>query len=193
MTNFVLFVLSITLLLMMSALVEMYRALDQIREFTGAIDRPVAINVDHLKQIPLPAFGLQDVFNRGLILFVSQSCATCRVIVDRLGGHVPRDVLLIVQCESEESGKSWLGFEETLPPRVVFDTNKEIARRMRINVTPVGLIVEDGGVVRAWTIPSVRQLFQLIPTEIHSDMPDHQARPLLPVPQRTNQLFPKKG
>lgn len=142
-----------------------------------------------MKDIPLPAFGLQDDFNRGLILFVSQSCATCRVIVDRLGGHVPRDVLLVVQCESEESGKSWLGFGTTSPPQVFFDTNKEVARRMRINVTPVGLVVEDGGVVRAWTIPSIRQLFQLIPTEIHSDMPDYQARPLLPLTSKTKQLL----
>jgi hypothetical protein len=162
--------LSVGEFLLFGALAEAYRSISQLRAETGMIDTPTPVDMGSNRGRPPSEFGLPNALDdavRALVLFVDSRCGTCRSIVTSLDGSPPRNVWLVVMDESQEAASQWLseaGFDvlrladarvSILPPD---DPNP-----LGVTITPLALQVENGTLVRATTVPSVRRFYGEIP------------------------------
>lgn len=164
-------VLAIGGFLLFGALAEAYRGISQLREKTGVIDEPLAIDLTPaLRQDP-SALGLPrelDHALRAVVVYVQASCATCRMIVNSLGGGVPTGVWLVAAAQTRTEAATWLaeaGFApDELPERIRLASIEEIQERLGVRVTPLAISIKNGSVVGAQTVPSTRQFYSLVPT-----------------------------
>lgn len=171
MTTYVLLALVIALgvlvFLLLGALIEMYRDLAQVREYSGLLDRPLPIELGDRQGTRPSAWGLPpalDKAQRALVVLLSDRCATCRTIMASLNGTVPEHVVLVLEPPGG-MGDSELAIQITTgSDRVVIDREHSIADRLQIQLTPSALVVEDGVIDRALTVPSVRQFEALVTT-----------------------------
>jgi hypothetical protein len=157
-------VLGVLVFLLLGALVEMYRDLAQIREYSGLLDRPQPVDIDELVGSRPSEWGLPPALDderRALVMFLSDSCATCRNIVWSLNGTVPQHVVLVLEPGRVKDGALAARIEDG-SDRVVIDRDHAIADRMQIQMSPAALVIEDGTFARAVTVPSVRQFESLV-------------------------------
>jgi len=157
--------LGILVFLLLGALVEMYRDIAQIREYTGLLDRPLPIELGDREGSRPSQWGLPPALDderRALVMFLSDRCSTCRTIVSSLKGAVPQHVVLVLE-HGKATGDGELATSiASGSNRVVIDRDHAIADSLQIQVSPSALIVEDGAIVRAMTVPSVRQFEALV-------------------------------
>jgi hypothetical protein len=150
-------------LLLLGSQVEMYRTIQQLREYSGLLDRPTPFEVGPEGERPgsvgLPA-DLDSSAN-ALVLFLSDRCSTCRALAAALDGAVPRDMTIVL--DPGDGPDSELGMTYRLDPgRTVLDRDRLIAGRVGVKATPAAVIVENGRMVRGTTVPSTRQLYALL-------------------------------
>ncbi|MDQ3151409.1 MAG: hypothetical protein M3R63_06740 [Actinomycetota bacterium] len=158
-------VLTIVVLVLLSAQVEMYRNLEQLRIQSGLIDRAVPVDLGESKGRQPSSFGLPshlDLEVSALVLFLSDKCAACRSIVAGLGGTVPSEVFLVI-----DPGVAGRDSELTvgIPPgetTALVDWESSIASAVGITATPTGVIVANGRVSHAATLPSTREFFAML-------------------------------
>jgi hypothetical protein len=166
-TPIVVVILCVVVLILAFAVVEQFHQLDQIRVFLDLQDRPSAIDLGSSKGMKPSEVGLPaalDGLDRGLVLFLSNRCGTCRTIAANLsGGAIPVNLTLVV--ESPEDDSPWIVDEFALGlERVVVDDDNRISGSLGINISPSGVRIESGRLVSASTIPTVRQLYVALPT-----------------------------
>lgn len=155
-------VLFVSQLLQFGALIEMFRDIKQLRIVTGAIDIPRVLDLGDRKNLRATEVGLPQVLesrNRGVVLFLSDRCGTCRDLVDRLDGTLPLDLWLVFEIGRKEDVAIWLQryqFEDHL--QVTVDHDGKIARELGVDISPVAVRVLHGRVYSAQTVPSWRQL-----------------------------------
>jgi hypothetical protein len=156
----VLTLFAVAIFLLIGAVIELFRGLEQVRKETGSYDSPVSLEMDLPKRLP-PASGLpEDLLRRGrgLLLVLSDKCSTCGAIADHLGGTVPASTWLLFAPQSRESGTEWLTrFGLNAEPRILLDDGR-LAKLVGVNITPAVLRIRDGNVVAAHTLPSGRRL-----------------------------------
>jgi hypothetical protein len=155
--------LGVLVFLLLGALVEMYRDLAQIREYSGLLDRPQAIELGERQGSRPSEWGLPPALDderRALVMFLSDRCATCRTIVWSLNGTVPQHVVLVLE-QGRDHGGLLAGLSED-SDQVVVDRDHTIADRLQIQMSPSALVIEDGTLARAVTVPSVRQFESLV-------------------------------
>jgi hypothetical protein len=94
------------------------------------------------------------------------------MIASSLNGGVPRGIWLAVVSESPHEAFEWLA-EAAISPdsesgrRVMAISPDEVERHLGEMVpTPLAIEIENGRLVRAKGIPSVRQFYSLVPTLI---------------------------
>ena len=92
-------ILGALVFLLLGAQVEMYRTIEQLREHSGLIDQSIPISLSRVGSRPssvgLP--GPLDSAVRGVVLLLSDKCATCRSIAASLDGALPQDLVLVVE------------------------------------------------------------------------------------------------
>jgi hypothetical protein len=158
--------LGILVLLLLGAQIEMFRSLQQLREYSGLIDRPSQIELGKARGGRPSDYGLPatlDSAGSWVVLFLSDKCATCRVIASALAAGMPADLTAVIDAGGADSSSRELAVTYGLDPsRTVVDLNRQIMNRLDLNVTPVGVVVENGRLVRAVTVPSTRQLYTLM-------------------------------
>jgi len=160
--------------LLFGALAEAYRDIRQLREQTGALDRVMPIDLGTAHGGTPSRFGLHpdlDSAVRAVVIYLENRCGTCRLIVDSLNGGIPRGMWLVVVTESRAAALEWLtgaGFGESIleSGRVMAVPAQDIDQHLGITVTPMALEIENGRLVRATSIPSVRQFYNAVPTTI---------------------------
>lgn len=180
-------VFGVLVFLLLGALVELYRSVEQLREHSGLLDRPRPVDLVSSgirpSTVGLPAH--LDGVPGAVVLFLSDKCATCRSIAAALDGAVPRDVVLVLDAggAAEAAGGAELTLRYDLGERVVVDHDRVIADRLGIRITPVAVVVEQGRLVRASTVPSTRQMYALLDSvrapalgEVPDDIGDREAR-----------------
>jgi hypothetical protein len=150
---------SVAIFLVFSALVEVFKTLEQIRSQTGINDLPIPfdINAEAVGSAGLPE-GIQTA-ERALLLVLSDRCGTCDQIAAGLEGRLPDSLWLLVAPRSQESGSKWLsrhGLTDT--PRLILDYSDDIARTLGIQISPAVLRFRDGRAVAAHTLPTARRL-----------------------------------
>jgi hypothetical protein len=158
------------------ALVELYRHVQQIREYIDLTDKSLPVDLaDWQGRRPTEA-GLPaelDDTDHAVILFLSNKCGSCRTIAAGLGGSVPRYVWPVVAPVSamDSNGVGALVEELSLSgPRTTVDTQLRITTALGLSVTPSAILVRKGRLDSARTIPSIRQLFALAPDPAGSTM-----------------------
>lgn len=155
--------LSVLLMLAFGALVELFRQVQQIRQFVGLIDRSIALPVKvgvyaadlGLDFVDLAASG------RAVLLVLSDSCTTCHELARSLAGHrVSSGALrVVVEGRSVEHATSFLAaYDLTDEVTVSIDHDGSIARSLDLDVTPVLVRFEDSLSISAITVPTVRTL-----------------------------------
>ncbi len=148
------------LLLLLGSQVEMYRSIEQLREYGGLVDRPIPLDVPSDRtpsSVGLPA--ALDTAVRGVVLLLSDRCGTCRSLAASLDGRVNPDLFLVVEPGKGASGASDLMVSYQLDPeRTVIDREGDIASGLGLKVTPAAVVIENGRMTRASSVPSSRQL-----------------------------------
>jgi hypothetical protein len=174
-------VIAIVQLICVLALVDQYRGLLQIRESLGLVDSPQPLSLPALTAAPSPSsVGLPeqlDQEDRTIVAFLSTKCMTCRTIGRNLHGHVPANMWVVVEGPTEMACNRWLEEIGLSSQRVsVEDMNDGVASRLDLTVFPSALVFDRGSLALAQTLPSFRQLSQLLFSPVPSAAPPTQEK-----------------
>jgi len=156
--------LAALLFLMLGAQVEMFRDVQQLREYAGLIDRPAPVGLGAAAGGRPSGFGLPDALDAALgavVVVLSDKCATCRSIAAALDGSMPPDLTVVIN----PGGVPYPDLVTTYrldAQRTLIDHDEAIAGRLGLKITPVGIVIENGRLARATTLPSTRQLYHLL-------------------------------
>ena len=153
------------------ALVEMFRDVRQMRDALGILDRPLEVDIGPAAGTSPGSHGLPrqlDEAASALVLFLSDRCATCRVLAGAMGGALPAGLWIVVEAASDEAAAAFVESHGLTPRladgRVAVDSAGAIAARLNLNMTPVAYRVENGVFKDAATVPSMRTLSSMIPS-----------------------------
>jgi hypothetical protein len=156
--------LGVLLLLLLGSQIEMYRTLEQLREYSGLIDRPLPLDLPD-ERTP-SRVGLPDTLDsavRSVVLLLSDRCGTCRSLAAHLDGSVNRDLILVVEPGPGGEGAGELALMYRLDPeRTIVDRDGSVSGGLGIKVTPAAVVIENGRLVRASTVPSTQQLDMIL-------------------------------
>ena len=162
-------VLGAVVFLLFGAQVELFQTVRQLRDYAGLIDRsePVALGAAE-GAVPsdygLPAF--LDSAHGAAILFLSDKCATCRSIAAALDGALPRGVVAVIDPGPAGGPPDLTVAFQLDPERTVIDADRAIMTALGLNMTPLGVVVQEGRLTRASTLPSTRLLYTLLESAI---------------------------
>jgi hypothetical protein len=158
----VLLLFAVVLFLMAGAVLEMHRGLTQVRQQSGVIDSPVALDVDLPRRLPADDILPPELLgrDRALILILSDHCSTCSTIAEHLNGTVPDGAWILLAPQTPESGRDWLARHSlgAEPGTVIRDDRGRLTRGLGVNISPAVLRVRKGQAVAAHTLPSARRL-----------------------------------
>lgn len=166
-------ILGLLVFLLFGALIEMHRDVRQMRDAIGILDRPLPIDIGDVVDTRPSKYGLPATLDRSasaLVLFLSDSCATCRVLASSLNGNVPPGVYILLLAKSSQSGAAFLASynltPDTTEENLFIDSAHQIAKRIGLDTTPAAFRVENGYFVSATTVPSARYLVSILPKSI---------------------------
>ncbi|MCA1602994.1 MAG: hypothetical protein LC776_15625 [Acidobacteria bacterium] len=157
--------LGILVLVLLSAQVEMYRNLEQLRVQTGMIDRGAPVDLGKAQGRMPSSFGLPADLDRelsALILFLSDKCLVCRSIVAAFDGNVPPGVFIVIDPGTASRDMKFTAAFAVDESNMLVDWETAVFRRVGIKTTPTGVVVENGRLARAVTLPSTRDFFSLL-------------------------------
>lgn len=158
-------ILAVLLFLLLGAEIEMFRSLEQLREYSGAIDRPTRIDLGDAVGEKPSHYGLPEALDStgsAVIVFLSDKCATCRTIAGALAGNMPPGLTVVVDSGGADSTRGLVVTRGLDPARTVIDLDRQIMSRLGLTVTPAGIVIENGRLARAATVPSTRQLYTIL-------------------------------
>jgi hypothetical protein len=173
-------VIAILQVICLLALVDQYKGLLQIRESMGLLDTPEPIQLAALTAAPAPSeLGLPerlDAEERVVVAFLSTKCTTCRNIGKGLRGHIPTNMLVMLEGPRQDACEQWLTEVGLSGERVLIESMHDgVASRLDLSIFPSALIFEAGSLRAAQTLPSTRQLRQLLIEAPSSTVSDHDA------------------
>jgi len=165
--------LALLVFVLFGALVELFRDVRQVRDVLGVLDRPLEVDLGGIAGTAPSEHGLPaalDAEASALVLFLSEKCATCRVLAAAVGASLPAGLWVVLEARSAESATAFLDSHGMSPAtcggRLVVDVEGRIAASVGLDTTPVGFRVEEGRLTRATTVPSTRYLFSVLPQPI---------------------------
>lgn len=160
-------VLAIVVALLLGALVEMYRQVEQLRAYLSIEDRVEEIDSAHLAGRAPSAFGLAehlDTVPAGGVLVLSEKCATCHQLAEWIGPRRPRPELqILVVPQSADNGASFVA-EYGLAQHDLVEPVRAgaVSNALGLHTTPTLLLIEAGRFTAMETVPSVRRLDEAI-------------------------------
>jgi hypothetical protein len=150
-------------------LVEMFDQLKQVRKYLELVDTPTTLDLaDRAGKLPssvaLPS--RLDQVHRAVVLFLSNKCETCHTIAESLAGiELPNGLWVVLVPVTSGKFDDFLKRYPLRGDRLLIDDGQVIAARIGLDITPAAVIVEDGRMVRAQTVPTVRQLYVALRAE----------------------------
>lgn len=158
-------ILSVFVTLMFGALVELQRQLVQVRRLAGFVDETSPVPINRMASLAYVldenASGRQmrSPGHRFVIFVLSDSCLTCRDMVEQLATAPTDDWVAFVESSSNSDAQLWLaGFGLLLGENWIHDDGGGRARYLGVSVTPAAVRFEGDLPSSGETIPSVRQL-----------------------------------
>lgn len=151
---------------LLGAQIELFEQVKGIRRFLDLEDRVTDLELELIgakpSQVGLPAE--LDHVDSGVVLLLSNKCATCQTLAATLrGGRIPAGIWLLVVPVTGD-GSDFIDAYELHGERVLIDRDELIVNRLGLDVTPAAVFVENGRLAKAQTVPSVRHLRTLPPT-----------------------------
>jgi hypothetical protein len=163
-------VLALLVFVLFGALLELYRDVRQLRDVAGILDRPLNVDIGPVVATEPSRYGLPpalDSTGSALVLFLSETCSTCRAIAASFETFLPAGLWVVVEARSAESASAFVASNNLgamIPSgRVCVDVAGQIAARLGLDTTPVGFRIENGLITSATTVPSVRYLSSVLP------------------------------
>lgn len=160
----VLCVFGAALFVQFGALVEMFQQLKQVRGYLDLVDTPTPIELGKWAGVIPSSIGLPpalDEVGEALVVFLSNKCETCRIIAQSLaGGALPQNLWLVVVPVLSDPTEFLEEFQ-LRGDRTLIDQG--ITDRIGLDITPAALLIQNGRIVEAHTLPSVRQLYASLP------------------------------
>ncbi|MGH8910292.1 MAG: hypothetical protein ACRD0K_28310 [Egibacteraceae bacterium] len=159
--------------ILLGALVELFKQVQQIRTHLDLVDRPSPLDLGKLRGELASAVGLPaslDDAEAAMVLFLSNACATCRSIAAALRGAVPQTLWIVVEPVFRDDADLFVEEFQLHGARTLVDQHGRIAGLLGLDITPSAIFIENGRMRRAQTVPSSRQLLAALPL----------ARPLKP-------------
>ena len=154
--------LSLLILLLFGATMELHRQVLQLRMYIGFVDttQPVPFNDDFVAPEDLfraaPASPNPDAHRALLVL--SDGCVTCSDVARRLPAKLPANLSILLLSHSEEDAATWLlSYGHTLGPQIRSDVDRSVSTDLGIAATPVFVRFAGRRPVAATTLPSGRQ------------------------------------
>jgi hypothetical protein len=165
--------LAIVIFLLFGALLELYRDVRQLRDALGILDRPLTIDIGSVAQAAPSSYGLPaalDTSASTIVLFLSDTCATCRVLAAALHAGVPAGLCVVVEAGDVQSARQFMktyGLNCDAGNGIVCDDlGRKIADKLGLDITPAALRIENGKFASATTVPSPRYLFSILPAPL---------------------------
>jgi hypothetical protein len=163
-------ILSLLVFVLFRVLVELFRDVRQIRDALGILDRPLPVDIGSMAGTPPSRYGLPGQLDDepfALLLFLTDRCATCRVLASWLGGTLPAGLWIVLEAASRQAAEEFLETYAMTPglreERVFVDPAGAVAGRIGLKMTPVGYRIVNGVFQEATTVPSIRYLASIIP------------------------------
>jgi hypothetical protein len=162
-------VLAVGEFLLFGALAEAYREIRQLREYSGMLDKAAPVDLGQVRDAWASDVGLDAALDRAVVatvVYLNDRCGTCRAIVESLNGAIPDGMWLMIIAEDADKAFTWLDTggidaDSIEAQRVTVTTPDEVERQLGMLITPLVIEIEQGRLVRAKTIPSVRQFYAL--------------------------------
>ncbi|MEU0568860.1 hypothetical protein ABZ297_26255 [Nonomuraea sp. NPDC005983] len=158
--------LAVVLFIQISAQVELFQQIKQIRGYLDMEDKPTPVELGTLEGARPSSFGLPaalDEAERAMVLFLSNKCETCHNLASALrGGAVPPSMWVVVVPVSGD-GNEFIAEFGLYSERVLLDEEERIVGSIGLDITPVALHVTEGKLTRAHTVPTVRQMYAAAP------------------------------
>ncbi len=158
--------LAAVVFIQLGAMVEMFRHVQQIRTHLDLVDRPLPLDLGARQGAQPSAIGLPAVLDgaqTAMVLFLSNTCATCRSIAAALRGAVPQTLWVVVEPVFNDDADLFVEEFALQNERVLVDQESRIAGQLGLDITPSAIFIQDGRIERAQTVPSSRQLFSVLP------------------------------
>ncbi len=166
-------ILAIGEFLLFGALAEAYRDIRQIREASGLLDTPMPVDLGHLAGRTPSSCGLDSNLDSAVgavTVFLDKHCNTCNMILRGLNGSIPAGMWLVIISESVDDAVTWLRdsgialVEDGLARhRVTVLSRLQVESSFGEVVTPLAVETQNGRLMWAKTVPSVRQFYALVP------------------------------
>ncbi|WP_279579530.1 hypothetical protein [Fodinicola feengrottensis] len=132
-------ILGALLFVLLGSQVEMYRDIAQLRDLSGLIDRPLKVDVSAAVGARPSAYGLPaalDTVDAGLVLFLSDKCATCRTIATSLGSQFPADLWVVLDPANPRKDSEIKVNYPLEQEKVTVDHSREISASVGVTLTP---------------------------------------------------------
>lgn len=166
-------VLGLLVFMLFAAVVELYRDVRQLREVAGILDRPLDVDLGTVAGTKPSTYGLPTALDSetgAIVLFLSDRCGTCHALAAALDGNLPSGLWLVFEGRSPRSTHEFLASKNLMSAiptgRLSIDPAGKIAERIGLRTTPVGFRVENGRIVAATTVPSMRYLSSILPNRV---------------------------
>lgn len=158
--------LAIIAFVQLGALVEMYEQLKQVRAHLNMIDNPTPLGLgasqDRLaSDAGLPA--VLDAEDKAVLLFLSNRCETCFELASVLQGGILPPGLWVVVVPVSGDASDFVERFGLRGERITVDDGERIVGGIGLEITPAAVTVEHGRLVKAQTVPTVRQMLALLP------------------------------
>ena len=154
-------ILIVAVVLLLGAQVELLEQLKQLRRVFGLEDgsKPIALPEWSGRMAHEAGFPRQLVSEQAaLVLFVSNTCATCHTLAEGMrGGRLPDNLWLVI-VNVRDTGEDFQSRYALYGDRIVTEGGQEIMKNLGISLTPIAVILTRGEIQRAQTIPSLHQL-----------------------------------
>jgi hypothetical protein len=155
----------IVLVIGFGALVEMYEQLRQVRDHLSMIDQPTTLDLGESQDLPAVAVGLPAelaTVDRATVLFLSNRCETCFQLAAALQDQPKPTDLWVVVVPVTGDVDQFIDRFDLRGERVMLDAGERIVGRLGLDVTPSAIVIEQGRLIRAQTVPTVRQMHVLL-------------------------------
>lgn len=164
--------LALLVFLLLGAVVELFRDVEQLRDELGIIDTPRDVELGNVAGGDPSSYELPKALDNepfAIVLFLHEGCGTCKSLAEGLNGRVPDGLWLVIEARSREVATGFLsrhGLSEGVSQRVVIDEGQHSANLLGLDTTPVALRIQNGTIVSASTVPSSRYLRGILPNLI---------------------------
>jgi hypothetical protein len=166
-------ILALIVFVLCGVVYELFRDVRQLRDAAGILDRPLDVDIGAVCGTRPSSYGFPEALDStpsALILFLSDRCGTCRSIAASLDRQLPPMLWIVLEARSAESAASFISSHEmasmSSDGTLIVDVGGTIAARIGLDATPVGFRLQDGRLVNATTVPSMRYLKSILPKPI---------------------------